>query len=160
MSALMSLPQSQQQGRQANQNGKAFEQQIAQRLRSKGYMQVDVIPEYQNPNQPFFISQYRSPFVSIYNLPMRVDFFVWHPSRYPNGLIVECKYQEIAGSTDEKLPYTVACLKKTGIPAILLLIGKGAKRGAIDWRLNQQDQLLTVFSDFEAFFRAANRDLL
>lgn len=156
MNALALLTQ--QQGRQANQNGKAFEEQISQRLKSKGYIQANAIPE--DCDQPFFIYQYRGNFTSIYGLPMRVDFFVWHPVKYPDGLIIECKYQETSGSADEKFPYTIACLRNIGLPAILLLVGKGAKRCSVDWCLQQQDHQLTVFSDFESFFRAANRELL
>jgi len=156
MNALALLTQ--QQGRQANQNGKAFEEQISQRLKSKGYIQANAIPE--DCDQPFFIYQYRGNFTSIYGLPMRVDFFVWHPVKYPDGLIIECKYQETSGSADEKFPYTIACLRNIGLPAILLLVGKGAKRCSVEWCLQQQDHQLTVFSDFESFFRAANRELL
>jgi len=155
MNALALLTQ--QQGRQANQNGRAFEEQIAQRLKSKGYLQSDALPS--EPEQPFFIYQFRGGFTSIYGLPMRVDFYVWNPVKYPNGLIIECKYQETSGSADEKFPYTIACLRKTGLPAILLLVGQGAKRCAVEWCLQQQDHQLTVFSDFESFFRAANREL-
>jgi len=144
MNALALLTQ--QQGRQANQNGKAFEEQISQRLKSKGYIQANAIPE--DCDQPFFIYQYRGNFTSIYGLPMRVDFFVWHPVKYPDGLIIECKYQETSGSADEKFPYTIACLRNIGLPAILLLVGKGAKRCSVDWCLQQQDHQLTVFSDF------------
>lgn len=155
MNALALLTQ--QQGRQANQNGRAFEEQIAQRLKSKGYLQADALPN--EPDQPFFIYQFRGGFTSLYGLPMRVDFYVWNPVKYPNGLIIECKYQETSGSADEKFPYTIACLRKTELPAILLLIGQGAKRCAVEWCLRQQDRQLTVFADFESFFRAANREL-
>lgn len=147
----------QQQGRQANSNGRAFEDLIAQRLRSKGYQPLTMLPDAFE--QPFFIYQLRGRFTSIYGSPMRVDFFAWHPMKYPNGLVIECKYQETAGSADEKFPYTIACLRKTGSPAILLLIGQGAKRCAVDWCLQQQDDRLMVFKDLESFMKSANRDL-
>ena len=156
MNALALLTQ--QQGRQANQNGKAFEDQISQRLKSNGYVQMDHIPEERE--QPFFIYQYRGTFTSIYGLPMRVDFYVWHPVKYPDGLIIECKYQETSGSADEKFPYTIACLRKIGLQAILLLIGKGAKRCSVEWCLQQQDDQLMVFADFESFFKAVNRGFI
>lgn len=76
------------------------------------------------------------------------------------GLIIECKYQETGGSADEKFPYTVLSLKKTGVPAILLLIGAGAKRKAVDWCIRQQSTALTVFTSVEAFLRRANGGLL
>lgn len=63
MNALALLTQ--QQGRQANQNGKAFEEQIAQRLKSKGAIfQIDAAPE--RTRSTVFIYQYRGDFTSIY----------------------------------------------------------------------------------------------
>lgn len=147
----------QNQGRQANSNGRAFEEMIAQRLRSSGYQQIQNCPK--SFQSPFFVPQMRGRFVSIYGTDMRVDFFVWHPSKYPNGLVIECKYQETSGSADEKFPYTIANLRKTGIPAILLVMGSGPKRCAIEWCMQQQDDQLTVFKDFESFMKSANRDL-
>jgi len=147
----------QSQGRQANSNGRAFEEMIAQRLRSKGYQSLSSPPPAFRT--PFFVAQLRGQFFSIYGSPMRVDFFVWHPSKYPNGLVIECKYQETPGSADEKFPYTVANLRKAGIPAILLVMGSGPKRCAVDWCMQQQDDQLTVFKDFESFMKSANRDL-
>lgn len=148
----------QQQGRKANNNGRYFEQLISQSLRSRGYLQYPVAP---NPAyKPFFVPQFKGLFESIYGIPMTVDFYVWHPDKFPQGLIIECKYQETNGSADEKFPYTVLSLKKTGIPTILLLIGEGAKRKAVDWCTRQQSPLLTVFVSVEAFLRRANGGLL
>ena len=148
----------QQQGRKANNNGRYFEQLISQSLRSRGYVECRVAP---NPaRSPFFVPQCTGLFESIYGIPMRVDFYVWHPDKFPQGLIIECKYQETNGSADEKFPYTVANLKKAGIPTILLLIGDGAKRKAVDWCARQQSTLLTVFVSVEAFLRRLNGGLL
>lgn len=152
MSAVM-----QSQGRQANRNGRVFEEQIAQRMRSEGYCQLTELPK--TFEFPFFVAQLRGRFVSIYGAPMRVDFFVWHPEKYPDGLVIECKYQETNGSADEKFPYTVANLRKTGVSAILLLMGSGPKPCAIEWCLKQQDDRLRVFKDFESFMKSASRGL-
>lgn len=148
----------QQQGRKANSNGRTFEQLIAQSLRSRGYLECVIAPD--PARQAFFVHQFKGAFESIYQTPMTVDFYVWHPDKFPKGLIIECKYQEINGSADEKFPYTVYSLKKTGIPVILLLIGQGARRAAVDWCVRQQSECLTVFLSVEAFLRRANGGLL
>jgi hypothetical protein len=148
----------QQQGRKANNNGRRFEQQIAQLLRSHGYTECKDIPTLLA--KPFFVAQYKGPFKSLYGLPMAVDFYAWHLDKFPRGLIIECKYQETGGSADEKFPYTIYSLKNIGIPAILLVIGAGAKRRAVDWCLRQQSPLLTVFPSLESFFYRANGGLL
>ncbi|CAK0764333.1 PD-(D/E)XK nuclease domain-containing protein [Gammaproteobacteria bacterium] len=145
----------QQQGRQANSNGRDFEDLIAQILRSKGYEKLMYIPA--EPHRAFYVPQLRGMFYSIYDLPMRADFYVWHPCKFPNGLIIECKYQETSGPADEKYPYVIASLRKTGIPAILFIIGNGAKRQAVQWAVDQQDENLTVFQNLESFLMFANR---
>lgn len=147
----------QQQGRKANNNGKVFESQILQRLISAGYQERKTRSE--NENQPFFIYQYRSGFISIYGQLMRVDFYVWHPLKHENGLIIECKYQEVSGSADEKFPYAIASLRGLEIPAIIIIAGKGAKTCAVDWCVRQQDEKLMVFRDFDSFLKATNKGL-
>lgn len=149
---------SQQQGRKANSNGRYFEQLLCQSLRSRGYAEYRAVPAV--PRFAFFIYQFKGRFVSIYGLPMTVDLYLWHPTKYPQGLIIECKYQETAGTADEKFPYTVFSLQQAGIPAILLVIGQGAKRKAVRWCLSQQSELLKVFDSFEAFLLRANGGLL
>lgn len=148
----------QQQGRKANNNGRFFEQLISQSLRSRGYAECGNAPPV--ASKPFFVPQSKGRFESIYGIPMTVDFYVWHPEKFERGLIIECKYQETGGSADEKFPYTVLSLKKTGVPAILLLIGAGAKRKAVDWCIRQQSTALTVFTSVEAFLHRANGGLL
>lgn len=147
----------QSQGRQANRNGRVFEDLIAQRLRSEGYVSLTKLPD--KFEFPFFVAQLRGRFSSIYGSPLRVDFFVWHPEKYPNGMIIECKYQETAGSADEKFPYTVANLRKANIPAVLLIMGRGPKPCSVEWCLKQQDEHLKVFKDLESFMKSTNRDL-
>ncbi|CAK0745580.1 putative PD-(D/E)XK nuclease domain-containing protein [Gammaproteobacteria bacterium] len=147
--------QTQQQGRQANTNGRDFEDLIAQSLRSKGYCKLDEIPL--STDKAFYIPQFSGHFQSIYGLPMRVDFYAWHPTKFPDGLIIECKYQETSGSADEKFPYVIASLKQTGIPAFFFIIGRGAKRSAVDWAINQQDEKIKVFQSLEEFMKFANR---
>lgn len=149
----------QQQGQQANSNGKRFEGMIAQQLLAQGYDKLTTLP-VNMPRKPFFIHQLRKHFTGIYNSPLCVDFFAFHPIKYDTGLVIECKYQEVAGSVDEKFPYVIANLKATGCATILLLIGSGAKRSAIDWCITQQNEKLRVFASMEAFIRAVNRENL
>lgn len=156
MALLNAVVQSQ--GRQANINGRNFENQVAQCLRSQKYRHLTSLPDAFD--FPFFVEQLRGQFMSIYGTPMRIDFFAWHPEKYPKGLIIECKYQETKGSADEKYPYTVANLRKTGIPAILLVMGSGPKPCAIEWCMKQQDERIKVFKDMESFLKSANRGLL
>jgi hypothetical protein len=95
---------------------------------------------------------------SIYNTPLKSDFMLYHPQKHPNKLIIECKWQQVSGSVDEKYPYTVQNIReKYPCPAIILLDGEGYKPGAKAWLCEQvDDHLLAVFSMSE-FQKWVNR---
>jgi hypothetical protein len=96
---------------------------------------------------------------SIYNTPIKSDFMIRHPDKWPDKVIIECKWQQIAGSVDEKYPYTVQNIKeKYPCPAIVLLDGGGYKPGAKNWLCEQIDgsQLIAVFNMSE-FTRWVNK---
>ena len=76
---------------------------------------------------------------SIYDTPRKVDFLVINKAVFPDGLIIECKWQGISGSVDEKFPYLVGNIIKTGVPSIVLLDGGGYKRGAEQWLRKQTE---------------------
>lgn len=108
--------------------------------------------------QPIFTQQ--MPFGdSIYNTPMKADFMLRHHDKWPDRLIIECKWQQSSGSVDEKYPYTVQNIKEQyPCPAIILLDGGGYKPGAKRWLCEQVDdeKLIAVFSMSE-FQKWVNR---
>jgi hypothetical protein len=74
---------------------------------------------------------------------------LYHPEKYPNKLIIECKWQQSSGSVDEKYPYNVLNIREMyPCPAIILLDGEGYKTGAAEWLRRQVDgvKLLAVLS--------------
>ena len=73
---------------------------------------------------------------------------LYHPVKHPGKLIIECKWQQIAGSVDEKYPYTVQNIRERyPCRTIILLDGNGYKPGAKEWLCSQvDDKLLAVFS--------------
>lgn len=86
---------------------------------------------------------------SIYNTNLISDFILFHPEKWPDRLIIECKWQQSAGSVDEKYPYNVLNIREIyPCPAIILLDGEGYKTGAAEWLRRQVDgvKLLHVFS--------------
>lgn len=145
----------QQQGTQANSNGRHCEDVIMAMLMSKGYAsRKDAPTEYKDP---FFVYQCRGVVNGLYGKPLKVDFYVWHPSKHPRGLIIESKYQETPGSVDEKFPYTVGSLKQSGIPAVLLIVGPGPKPEAVAWCQSQQTDGFSVFTSLDSFLLATNK---
>lgn len=144
------------QGQQANNNGQWFENDIAGRLMSHGYIETKTPLAV-----PYFIRQERTRFWSMYGTRWKVDFYVWHPHKYPHGLVIEAKHQQKGGSVDEKFPYLVTNMRATGIPGILILMCPKARVAAIAWCLAQQDgERFRVFATWETFISACNRGLL
>ncbi len=74
----------------------------------------------------------------IYGTDIYVDFYIYNCVAIPQGLIIECKWQQSGGSVDEKLPYLNLNIQNCyPAPAVVLIDGEGMKKGAIKW-LTQQ----------------------
>lgn len=101
-------------------------------------------------NEPFFITHV-SLLPSIYGVPWFLDFLVWHPEIFPNGMVAEVKQQSVAGSVDEKYPFVVMSLIEISRiidgPSVLFVSGGAARQCATDWCLKQeQTQVGTRFN--------------
>jgi hypothetical protein len=158
----------QQQGAQANANGRMLEQDIAHRLISHGYCEVPAYgrERYFHPQPftvPFFVRCTRGlqdqPFQSIYDLEWRVDFYVWHAVKHPSGLIIEAKYQQGGGSVDEKYPFILGSLQRQQAETMVLFLGQGMRRESIAWcRRNCPPRCLIM--TWEEFVLYANKGRL
>jgi hypothetical protein len=133
------------QGGRASTNGRAAEDVIAAILDMRGY-------------QPF-----RQQLVGygIYDTPIHADFYIDAAPGFPGGLIIESKWQEIAGSADEKLPYLVANVMHCfPAPTIIVLHGGGYRAGAERWLRAQVDgERLFAVLRLEEFLTWCNRNL-
>ena len=99
---------------------------------------------------------------TIYGTDRRCDFIVFNKSKFPDDLIIECKWQEKPGSVDEKFPLLLQNIIKTAIPTIIILDGDGYKPKARTWLLSQvdcHDVLLGVYS-LQEFIKEVNTGLL
>jgi len=123
------------QGAKANSSGMFAERMVAEVLRAKGW-------------------SYRKQMVvgtSIYGHKLRADLVVDPRPKLPLGLVIECKWQDAAGSVDEKFPYVVENIRANayGHPVVIIVGGGKAKPGAVRWLAMQQlaeSRLLGVFS--------------
>lgn len=98
---------------------------------------------------------------SIYGHPLKTDFYLPYIQTLPNGLAIECKWQDCGGSVDEKYPYLVLNIKeKFPCPAIVVIDGGGYKQGAFEWLKEQvdNDHLIAVFNLAE-FLTWVNREM-
>jgi hypothetical protein len=86
----------------------------------------------------------------IYGTDLRADFLISGLPGFPDGLIIESKWQASTGSVDEKFPYVVSNIRagKYPCPVIVVLDGGGYKDGAEQWLRSQVDgyKFYAVFS--------------
>jgi len=132
------------QGKQANLSGKAAENTIYCIMKERGY----------TVQRQYAIGQ------SIYGHNVKVDFYITGIARFPAGLIIESRWQEVTGSADEKFPYMVQNIQAVyPHPTIIVYGGGGSKLGAIHWlKLQVGGNLYAAFS-FEEFMTWAIRNL-
>jgi len=67
---------------------------------------------------------------SIIGKQRRVDLFVLVPSE-KKALALECKYQDVSGTADEKIPYTLQDLAALRMPSALAYAGAGFSEGVL-----------------------------
>lgn len=74
------------------------------------------------------------PYNTIYKHPGKTEFLL-KSERYKLEIRIECKWQQVAGSVDEKLPYlylnSIEAMPEKHI--VVVIDGKGWKTGAIPW---------------------------
>lgn len=74
------------------------------------------------------------PFTTVYEHKGNTEFLLIS-KKYALQIRIECKWQQVAGSVDEKLPYlylnTIEAMPENSI--MILIDGEGWKAGAIKW---------------------------
>lgn len=65
---------------------------------------------------------------SIIGKNRRVDIFIYREGT-PDAMAIECKYQNVAGTADEKLPYALSDLQAMHVPVCLTYAGDGFSPG-------------------------------
>lgn len=74
---------------------------------------------------------------TIIGKPRRIDLLVIEreserePARPRRALAVECKYQDTAGTVDEKIPYALRDLESLRMPATIVYAGSGFSEGVL-----------------------------
>jgi len=89
---------------------------------------------------------------TIYETERKSDFLVINRDRFRNDLIIECKWQKSKGSVDEKYPFLIYNIIRTGIPTVIILDGGGYKRAAMEWlkeNVNNRGSLIGVWTAAE-----------
>jgi len=119
-------------GAKANYNGQHLEAAVACMLEITGHT---------------FRTQEKLPIPGLFGEGITCDFVV------NDSLIIECKWQQKTGTTQQKLPYLVENIKNSyPLPTIIIIDGPGFTLGAIKWlqAAVDNDRLLAVYSLNEA----------
>jgi hypothetical protein len=157
-------------GSRANQSGNVLEKTVAAVLDGHGYVALSQdLPKKQrlawllnSHNLPKRYAQQVYIGLGIYHTDIFVDFYIIDVEKYPQGLIIECKWQQSGGSVDEKLPYVNLNIEKCyPAPAIVVIDGGGMKPGAIAWLKEQVPSNPNLFAvyDLSSFMIWANNHL-
>ena len=154
-------------GGRANKTGSTLENTVEDLLVRNGYERTTITdwPPQLPAVKRFYARQVKLG-MSIYGSNRRMDFAIWGAKRFPNGLIIECKWQQGSGSVDEKFPFSVLNIEKSkqdyGVPSVIIIDGGGYKESALDWlkgQVNELGGLQDVFS-LNEFIREVNNGYL
>lgn len=153
-------------GAKANKTGNVLEKFVETALRDKGY------DEFWNYKKQVFNNrntiggkQFAKQVPigdTIYDTERKCDFLIINREKFPNGLIIECKWQQTGGSVDEKYAFLIFNIVKTGIPTVVLLDGAGYRKAAKKWLLDQvnpKGSLIAVW-DMAEFQKEVNNGFL
>lgn len=147
-------------GNQANRTGNELEQFIKRALEDLSYVESpngNDLFKHRETIEGLFYAKQVIVGKTVFGHKRRVDFFLVNKPIFPNGLITECKWQQVSGSVDEKYSHLRDNIMETGIPTIVVAGGNGYKPEALDWLKKQVDKrvLLAVWN-MEEFQIAKN----
>ncbi|WP_187142814.1 PD-(D/E)XK nuclease superfamily protein [Thermanaerosceptrum fracticalcis] len=123
------------QGGHANSTGGTLEKSVVGALTSKGFQVVPYRKWIKCPkNYGNELLLTNAPYKTIYNHSGNSEFLLLS-NKYNMRIRIECKWQQSAGSVDEKFPYlylnAVEVMPEAEI--IIIVDGGGYKKGAVEW---------------------------
>lgn len=137
------------QGGLANSSGSTLEQTIMATLASKGFVIANYRQWAKNPaTYGDEVLLCNVPYATIYGHPGNTEFLL-RSARYGLEIRIECKWQQSAGSVDEKFPYLyLNCVEQMPEQQIIIVVdGGGAKAGAVAWLRRACQQRLYLAPD-------------
>lgn len=128
-------------GTKANHTGNRLEKFVQEALRESGYIEFRIQKAQAFQNRKIIGGkQYIKQLPvgkTIYDTVRKCDFMVINRAKFPNDLIIECKWQQSSGSVDEKYPFLFFNIVHTGVPTVVLMDGGGYKPAAMQWLKDQ-----------------------
>jgi hypothetical protein len=126
------------QGTKGNKTGNLLERTVRTILTEKGFELVNYRDWMKNGlflGNELLIENV--PYTTIYNHKGKTEFLL-KSQKYDYEARIECKWQQVSGSVDEKLPYLyLNCIEAMPEKNVIILIdGSGWKAGSIAWLKN------------------------
>ena len=143
-------------GKRANRAGKQLAEFVENLLQDYGYVKVSGSHFFAlcELEQPIYASECNTG-KTLYGGTRRVDFILYHPVKWSECLVIECKWQSGGGSVDQKYPYFVSSANLNEQPALFVVDGEGYSGRSKEWLQSQagQGQILHVLNqgDFARF---------
>ena len=148
------------QGAIANRNGKQFEEMCITLFENHGFEILTIAKYRKLENRGELPDKYvlkNAPFQSIYNHTGKTEFLMVDKTNTQaiRMIRIENKYQESAGSVDEKFPYMLlnAIQAYPENEVILVVDGNGYKPGARQWL---QDRINENWLDYDKDIKLMN----
>jgi hypothetical protein len=129
-------------GRRANHNGKGLENFLAGKLEENGFIWCkDSAWLYRNRVSLKTRMYAKQVYVGLdqYGDKRIVDFFIVDNVIFPKSHIWEAKWQQSAGSIDEKFAHLRDTIRHTGIPTTVIVGGGGCRPNRLEWFKRQSD---------------------
>lgn len=123
------------QGALANDSGNILEQTVKTVFQNKGFNIATYRDWEKNPDvYGTELLLINVPYTTIYSHSGRTEFLA-KSKKYNFEIRIECKWQQVSGSVDEKLPYLyLNCIESMPENHIVIIIdGKGFKKGSVEW---------------------------
>jgi hypothetical protein len=130
------------QGNIANSSGNVLEQAVVSTFKTKGFEVVKYREWEKHPERySHELLLENVPFETIYGHNGNTEFLL-KSQEYDLEIRIECKWQQSAGSVDEKFPYLyLNCVHAMPEKDIIIIVeGGGYKEGALQWLKNAAEQ--------------------
>ena len=70
---------------------------------------------------------------NIYNKARKCHFILFHPLKWAKGLVIEVRWQGVNGTVDEKFPFIVMNIKRSGRETVIVMGGSNLKPEVFSW---------------------------
>ena len=136
-----------------------LKQSIGDILQNRNYSPVEKVDfdHLISGKDPIYTTDYPNG-RGVYGTGYKADIALMHPKFHPDILCIQCRSQQISGSTDSKFPYDVLSIKEGKYGTIIVLGGDKHRANAKEWLHNHtgKDMLRGVF-DHDDFPKSINQ---